>query len=189
MLFTTCGRKVGFLIAKKSYDRPFIGLWAKVFNSIPVIRKQDVTKDGQGKLYMTDDKLKLHGIETKFSEYSAGFTIVLPKDGGSFIVDKILNDVELVLKKPIDDDKDVTMLSLKGDDGKPLGTEFKFTPIIDQSNMFSAVVQRLSKGMAVGTLFNRHLPRRRLPRPSRDAPPPSRSCHNGPRNSLKISRL
>ena len=43
-----------------------------------------------------------------------------------------------------------TLLTSTGEDGNPIGTEYKLTPVVDQSSMFNAVVQRLAKGMAVG---------------------------------------
>ena len=64
MLFTTCGRKIGFLIAKKSWDRLFIGFMARMFNSIPVVRKQDVTIDGKGKVYCIKHEGRLMGIDS-----------------------------------------------------------------------------------------------------------------------------
>ena len=65
------------------------------------------------------------------------------------MVQEVLNDSQIVLKTKLDADS-MKLLSAKDESGNYIGLEYKLTPVIDQSKMFSSVVTRLSKGMAVG---------------------------------------
>lgn len=50
ILWKHCGlyRRVGFLVAKKSYNRPLVGFFARLVNSLPVTRPQDEAWGGKG---------------------------------------------------------------------------------------------------------------------------------------------
>ncbi|KAJ3318504.1 hypothetical protein HDV06_000437 [Boothiomyces sp. JEL0866] len=140
MLFTTCGRQVGFLAAKKSMDLFWIGLFARAFNSIPVERPQDLIKKQKGKIYMEDDELKLFGEGTTFTTIKPRSVITV--DGDEATVAEIISDSVLLLQKPF---KLHTFAELKKSK-----LEFKMTPHVDQGKMFNEVVKRLSKDGAVG---------------------------------------
>ncbi|KAJ3254118.1 hypothetical protein HK103_007506 [Boothiomyces macroporosus] len=140
MLFTTCGRQVGFLAAKKSMDLFWIGLFARAFNSIPVERPQDLIKKQKGKIYMQDDELKLFGEETTFTTIKPRSVITV--NGDEATVAEVISDSVLLLQKPFKPD---TFAELKKSK-----MEFKMTPHVDQGKMFDEVVKRLSKDGAVG---------------------------------------
>lgn len=151
MILVTSGRKVGFLAAKKSMDKFFIGILARLFNSIPVQRPQDLIKKANGQIHMSkDDPLLIHGLDTKFTSLTVKATIVLPKGAGEAVIDKIVSDSELILKSPFVEDSATTLLTAVDEDGKRSGTEWSVIPNVDQSGMFQAVISRLSKDQAVG---------------------------------------
>lgn len=51
--------------AKKSMDKFFIGILARLFNSIPVQRPQDMIKKANGQIHMSkDDPLLIHGLDS-----------------------------------------------------------------------------------------------------------------------------
>jgi glycerol-3-phosphate O-acyltransferase/dihydroxyacetone phosphate acyltransferase len=63
MVIATAQRKPGFIIAKKSYDRYWIGKFARILGSIPVIRKLDITTIGQGRIFIdSSDSIVLRGV-------------------------------------------------------------------------------------------------------------------------------
>ncbi|KAJ3270588.1 hypothetical protein HDV01_007684 [Terramyces sp. JEL0728] len=140
MLFTTCGRQVGFLAAKKSMDLFWIGLFARAFNSIPVERPQDLIKKQKGKIYMEDDELKVFGEETTFTTIKPKSAITV--NGEETMIAEVISDSVLLLQKPFKPD---TFAELKKQ-----RIEFKITPHVDQGKMFDEVVKRLSKDGAVG---------------------------------------
>jgi glycerol-3-phosphate O-acyltransferase/dihydroxyacetone phosphate acyltransferase len=67
ILTITCGRNVGFLAAKKSMDKFWIGMFARFLNSISVERPQDLAKVGTGLVYLDKtNPLILRGINSNF---------------------------------------------------------------------------------------------------------------------------
>lgn len=66
MLLVTSGRKVGFLAAKKSMDKFFIGSLARLLNSIPVQRPQDLVRKAPGKITQkNEDAHVIIGLNSK----------------------------------------------------------------------------------------------------------------------------
>jgi glycerol-3-phosphate O-acyltransferase/dihydroxyacetone phosphate acyltransferase len=132
-------------------DRFWIGLFARAFNSIPVVRPQDLQRPGTGTIFSKDGiLLKVYGINTKFTkELTERCYIALP-NGKSVEVASIISDNEALLKKEFTIDASITQLTASDKDGKRNGSSYKITPYVDQSGMFNEVVSRLMKNKAVG---------------------------------------
>jgi len=92
-------RRVAFIVAAKSMQRFFIGLFARLMGSIPVARAADYAKTGSGKVYLLpDDHLTVHGRGTKFmKECMVKGQIVLAKNVGyaTGTIAEIISDTEL----------------------------------------------------------------------------------------------
>ncbi|KAF9914242.1 hypothetical protein BX616_008666 [Lobosporangium transversale] len=148
VLMKECGRRVSFLAAKKSMDRPWIGAFARSMNAIPVERPQDVAKAGSGTIKLQDrygDPLRITGVGTKFTkELLVGDTIQLPKDVGSSAVAEIISDTELVLKKEIKELKALELLTSED------GSKYKCLPHMDQTKVYKTVFDKLNAGHCVG---------------------------------------
>ncbi|KAF8983603.1 hypothetical protein BGZ46_009949 [Entomortierella lignicola] len=148
VLMRECGRRVSFLAAKKSMDRPWIGAMARSMNSIPVERPQDLAKAGSGTIKLLDrygDPLRITGVGTKFTkELMVGDQITLPKDVGTSAVVEIISDTELIIKKEFKELKALELLT------SAEGSKYKCMPHMDQSNVYKTVFERLNAGHCVG---------------------------------------
>eukprot|EP00008_Paramoeba_atlantica_P012827 CAMPEP_0201493506 /NCGR_PEP_ID=MMETSP0151_2-20130828/39059_1 /ASSEMBLY_ACC=CAM_ASM_000257 /TAXON_ID=200890 /ORGANISM="Paramoeba atlantica, Strain 621/1 / CCAP 1560/9" /LENGTH=587 /DNA_ID=CAMNT_0047880977 /DNA_START=67 /DNA_END=1830 /DNA_ORIENTATION=+ len=132
MLLSYTSRQLGFLIAKKSYDKPMIGHFAKLVGAIPVIRKDDVAFVGKGKVIFEirgegeEEKVcYVKGIGTKFTEEltpRASFSVKGFK--GQPVVRSIESD-ELAIVN--------SFLEL------PEPQAFKILPHLDQNEVFTTV--------------------------------------------------
>jgi glycerol-3-phosphate O-acyltransferase/dihydroxyacetone phosphate acyltransferase len=60
------GRAVQFLIAAKSWKRPFIGDIARLMKCIPVARAQDSAKAGTGSLTVAAGETTVRGVQHTF---------------------------------------------------------------------------------------------------------------------------
>eukprot|EP00842_Homolaphlyctis_polyrhiza_P007111 jgi/Hompol1/98/HPOL_005224-RA len=153
MLLVSSGRTVGFLAAKKSMDKFWIGTFGRLFHAIPVQRPQDITFNGAGTIMLPDESnpLILRGIDTHFTlQFGNRFQIQLPKEAGTTEIESIISDTELRIKKPLNGDKALAMLRTTNESGSVIGTKYKIVPYVDQSEMFSEVTKRLFEGGAVG---------------------------------------
>ncbi|KAI8926826.1 hypothetical protein BC831DRAFT_511395 [Entophlyctis helioformis] len=152
MLMVTSGRTVGFLAAKKSMDKFWIGLFARIFHSIPVERTQDVTSSGKGTIHMPDevDPTLIRGIGTQFTKLPDRAQLALLKDAGSLDIAQIVSDTELRLKKPVTSPAALTALRLSNESGAIVGTAYKIVPHVDQSLMYGEVTKRLHEQGCVG---------------------------------------
>jgi len=60
-------RKIGFLVARKSYNTPLVGFFARVLAAVPVTRPQDIAFKGSGRLLKLEkddgDAFRLAGSE------------------------------------------------------------------------------------------------------------------------------
>ena len=65
VIVITSPRKVGFLVAEKSMQKPIIGDFSRALGSIGVARPQDYAKRGEGRIMF--DRLKLFGEGTAFT--------------------------------------------------------------------------------------------------------------------------
>src|ERR1700709_1442787 len=106
------GRRVAFLIAAKSMDRPFIGFGAELVGAVPVGRALDSTKSVPGKIYLPDpdnDPLLVRGVGTNFEtpDFQVGGLLVLPNvnhAAANAEILQILGAEEIRLKKPFKGD-------------------------------------------------------------------------------------
>ncbi|KAI3645766.1 hypothetical protein MP228_008694 [Amoeboaphelidium protococcarum] len=163
-------RRIGFLAAKKTCDRKYIGNLARALNAIPVARPQDYAKKCTGRIYMlpcdnvsgdsqdAEAKLKhVYGLGTKFTqELKPSESIVV--DGKAAEIAAVLSDTELELVRPFDSKmveklQKCSMVTNNNDDGPKSssgGLSFKTMPHLDQSQVYSAVHDRLNKGECIG---------------------------------------
>ncbi|KAK1926771.1 hypothetical protein DB88DRAFT_180717 [Papiliotrema laurentii] len=153
-------RRVSILAAAKSMDRAFIGLVARIMDSIPVSRAADYAKAGTGRVVLSDsDPLLITGINTRFThEVEPRSQIVLPKSAGyaTAAVDQVISDTQLKLKAEFvvpskTGDKNVkasgrvrTEAEIKD------GLEYKVLPHVEQEQTYGAVFQRLKDGGCIG---------------------------------------
>lgn len=116
IIMSTNPHRIGFLVAQKSYDKPVIGHFAKAVGSIPVIRPQDNSVKGVGKVKFEGNLL--HGQNTEFKKLLKGDKIRPGKTPDGYQVKEILSDTELVLTEmerevgvitPIDEPQDEWM--------------------------------------------------------------------------------
>lgn len=143
------GRRISFLTAAKSMDRAFVGLAARLAQSIPVARAQDYAFVGKGTIRLSEqDPLTILGTDTQFTKdfEKPRSQMLLPRNLGSSTAEviEVVSDTELRLKKEFPR-KAVEDLKTKTE-----GVSFKVLPHVDQSNMYSAVYQRLTEGGSIG---------------------------------------
>ncbi|KWU46471.1 putative glycerol-3-phosphate O-acyltransferase, partial [Rhodotorula sp. JG-1b] len=143
------GRRISFLTAAKSMDRAFVGLAARLAQSIPVARAQDYAFVGKGTIRLSEqDPLTILGTDTQFTKdfEKPRSQMLLPRNLGSTTAEvvEVVSDTELRLKKEFPR-KAVEDLKTKTE-----GVSFKVLPHVDQSNMYSAVYQRLTEGGSIG---------------------------------------
>lgn len=142
-------RRIAWLMAEKSFEG-LVGWLASSMGAIPVSRAQDITKAGQGIVYLpypSDDPLILRGKGTNFeaASFTVGGAILLPLiDGKSykFVIGEIRGPGEIVLKKPPTSSEAIRQLTT--------GTIFKVTPYVDQTAVYNAVFDSLNAGGCIG---------------------------------------
>jgi glycerol-3-phosphate O-acyltransferase/dihydroxyacetone phosphate acyltransferase len=146
-------RAISFMIAKKSYDRPYIGDVAKALCAVPVQRPQDIAVKGQGKIVrIVVDEEKgtavAHGEGTQFTkgvggeQFVKGCKLLGKWEGDLMITGPPLSDTELPLKKPLQE--------LNYDFSTSGGCDWKLLPKIDQSVVFDQVYDVLGKNGVIG---------------------------------------
>ncbi|KAI9293959.1 hypothetical protein K502DRAFT_317659 [Neoconidiobolus thromboides FSU 785] len=142
------GRRIYYLIAKKSYDRPLIGDLAKLTGSIPVARAQDYAKEGKGKLRILErynNPLLITGTDSKFTQdLHAGDQIVLKHCKGGVEVVEVLSDTEIKIKKEFSDANALIGLTSKD------GADYTIIPHLDHSIVYKAVHETLDNNGCVG---------------------------------------
>lgn len=131
-------RKIGFIIAAKSYRKAVIGHLAKAAHAIPVERPQDIAKNGTGRITEIKETTII-GTGTKFTEeVKPGDTLKIKDVALDVIIKQINSDTELTYSTELD-------ISKAGVD-----LTFKIFPKLDQTGMYDAVWQRLKDNGAVG---------------------------------------
>ncbi|CAK0824153.1 unnamed protein product [Prorocentrum cordatum] len=124
-LLANSHREISFMIAQKSWDRPFVGFLARVFNCIPVSRPQDVAFAGAG-VIIADGSDVLRGQGTCFAaEVKPGDHLEIK--GRPYKVQAVTSDSEL----------------------QGVG-KYKVLPKTDQSKMYDAVHKSLKEGKCLG---------------------------------------
>ncbi|WVQ97401.1 hypothetical protein IAU59_004514 [Kwoniella sp. CBS 9459] len=154
------GRRVSILTAAKSMNRKFIGLVARIMDSIPVARAADYAKAGKGRIVLSEsDPLLVTGIDTAFtSQVKPRSQLVLPKSAGyaSATVEEVISDTELRLKGEFvvpskDGSANVKASTRVRSEGESKdGLEYKVLPHVEQEDTYGAVFQRLKDGGAIG---------------------------------------
>lgn len=166
-------RRISWLIAEKSFKRPFIGRLARVMGSVPVARVMDNLKLGKGTVYLPDpvnQPTLLRGVDTNFEGpgYEPHGTISLPTINGkshSTQIAEVHGSEELVLRRPFTSRDAIFQLTGRRDvtedghftgdvSGRDVsafkGSKFKVAPHVDQTAVFHAVFSRLAAGGCVG---------------------------------------
>ncbi|KAJ3340620.1 hypothetical protein HDU93_006735 [Gonapodya sp. JEL0774] len=135
-------RKIGFVMAKSSVDKVYLGRIARLSGTIPVKRPQDYVRKGPGTVSVDPQSpLTLRGVGTEFSKLSRRFVITLPnKDKRE--VEKVISNTELILKTAFSDPASLELLSK--------GSAYRVTPHFDQNVVFAGVHERLISGGAIG---------------------------------------
>ncbi|GJE95109.1 glycerol-3-phosphate O-acyltransferase [Phanerochaete sordida] len=154
-VYRETGRRVQFLVAAASMQRKFIGFFARLFWSIPVVRAQDLAKPGIGMVSISDsDPCLVIGHGTRFTEeFQPRMQILLPKSvrAPSAEVVEVISDDKLRVKKPFANDNGPSTenilaklkdLSSEGKDG----LEFKKIPHVDQGETYQHVYDALDEG-------------------------------------------
>jgi glycerol-3-phosphate O-acyltransferase/dihydroxyacetone phosphate acyltransferase len=135
ILVATVNRPVGFLVAAVSMTRFLIGHAARLLNSIPVVRSQDLARVASGSI--TSDGLRVTGVDTHFSkDVEAGASLKVSGQQTTPTVAKVISDTELELKFPFD---------LPVDSAK-----FKVWPKLDHAQVYEKVFERLHRDGAIG---------------------------------------
>ena len=131
LLLSYTNRHLGFLIAKKSWDKPLIGHFAKMIRAIPVVRKEDMAQVGVGKISfeVKEDVCYVVGEGTKFTEQlAARSTLAIKGFEGAPVVKTVESDTRAIVNKII---------------FVPEAQPFKVMPHLDQHDMFNTVYDTL----------------------------------------------
>lgn len=150
--FYTRSRRIGFLVAAKSWRRRLVGLFARVMDGVPVERAQDIARRGSGTLAVdADDPHHLHGKGTLFAtESKAGDAVVfkLLVDGSlrtySFAVVNVVSDACLRIKPGRNDGMRLPP-GLRAE-----GLSYKCQPRVTQSRVFKYCHDALGRGDCIG---------------------------------------
>jgi len=92
VILATTPRKIGFLVAEKSYMKPIIGHFARAVGSIPVARPQDTATKGKGEIMIIG--LLMKGSNTKFRELDKRCKIRPGKSADSYGIREVVSDEE-----------------------------------------------------------------------------------------------
>lgn len=155
ILISCSPRPIGFLMAAISLKRRIIGVFGRMLGSIPVDRAQDHAKKCTGRIFLLQDdetNLKLNGEETFFSkevakylsEFNNQAAIILSYEKEYFCaaIELILNDYELILKKPFDQKINSLLKSKK--------VTFSVVPLINQRDLYTSVFDKFTKQECIG---------------------------------------
>ncbi|CAK5276728.1 unnamed protein product [Mycena citricolor] len=154
-VFKESGRQVQFLVAQASMERLVIGFFARLINSIPVLRAADYAKAGTGRVRLSpDDPCLVIGEGTSFTaEFTPRMQIMLSKTAGSAFAEvaEVISDTELRIKKEFGTDAgkstDKIRDALEEDSS---GLDFKRLPHVDQQEMYQHVYDCLNRGGSIG---------------------------------------
>ncbi|THH01423.1 hypothetical protein EW026_g1269 [Hermanssonia centrifuga] len=133
----------------------FVGAFARLIRSIPIVRAADDAKLGSGQITISDeDPCLVLGHDTKFlSEFTPKMQIMLPKSVGSLVAEvvEVKSDVELRIKKEFggDSGKGTTFVreKIEGLQAEKLqGVGFKILPYVDQQDTYHHVYECLKVG-------------------------------------------
>jgi glycerol-3-phosphate O-acyltransferase/dihydroxyacetone phosphate acyltransferase len=145
-------RRISWLMAAKSFDKPIVGTLAHLISVVPVSRAIDNMKVGEGTILIPDPKINptaLKGIGTKFDgpEFEVGGTIYIPAVNGEshkLEIMEIRGREDILLKLTPALKSALQQLS------SPSGISFKVAPHVDQTVVYDAVYDRLRKNGCIG---------------------------------------
>eukprot|EP00759_Apiculatamorpha_spiralis_P045786 PhF_6_TR42630/c1_g1_i1/m.64104/K13507/GAT; glycerol-3-phosphate O-acyltransferase / dihydroxyacetone phosphate acyltransferase len=166
ILRSCCKRDVRFIIAAKSMTRPVVGQFARLMNSVPVTRPQDVAAvNGDGVVQLING-VTLTGDKTLFKKFNPGDIIIFPtletpvaagekkkkkkkdeeeddKDIENRVqIHAVLSDTVITLTKPFSQEVNPTLF--------PTGLPYKVSRRIDNSEMYAEVYGTLERNNAIG---------------------------------------
>ena len=143
-------RRISCLIAEKSHRRKFIGLVSRSQLAIPVKRAQDNLQTRKGLIRLDqNDELHIIGSNTQFlKDCQSKGLIALPNSLASGVIEKVVSDTEIYLKKPLRYSSPKNEARAQ----KVLveGTPFKAADKIDQSEVYAQVFEHLAHGYCIG---------------------------------------
>ncbi|KAI0670469.1 glycerol-3-phosphate O-acyltransferase [Trametes maxima] len=147
------GRHVRSLIAAKSMKRKFVGFFAGLMASIPVVRAADDAKSGTGEITISDeDPCLIIGHGTRFkTEFSPKMQIMLPRNIGSGVAEvvEVISDIELKVRKEFSGTPKLREKLKELLAGGQKGFSFKRLPFVDQHEMYQYVYQCLTESGAI----------------------------------------
>lgn len=155
ILISSSTRPIGFLMAAVSLKRKVIGFFGRMLNSIPVDRAQDHSKKCSGLVSLsladesnltligecTDFLKEVDSLMKKFNNQAA-IAFTYEREHFSAPIDRILGNNELILKKPFDQKTSQLLNYIK--------VPFAVVPVIDQSQLYTSVFERLSRNQCIG---------------------------------------
>eukprot|EP00428_Durinskia_dybowskii_P063624 CAMPEP_0170363748 /NCGR_PEP_ID=MMETSP0117_2-20130122/5017_1 /TAXON_ID=400756 /ORGANISM="Durinskia baltica, Strain CSIRO CS-38" /LENGTH=599 /DNA_ID=CAMNT_0010618225 /DNA_START=255 /DNA_END=2054 /DNA_ORIENTATION=+ len=144
VIVATNPRRVGFLVAEKSMQKPLIGDFARACGSIPVARPQDKAKQGPGKIYF--DNLRIVGEGTMFTKLVKGDKIRPAKSADVYRIATVLSDTEGILAEDMGDGAPLK----EHCQGEGNWCTYEIMGHVDQSGMFSKVHAALANGQCIG---------------------------------------
>ncbi|OJJ49978.1 hypothetical protein ASPZODRAFT_1080551 [Penicilliopsis zonata CBS 506.65] len=147
-------RRVSFLTAEKSMREPYVGALARCMGALPVVRAMDLAKPGKGTIYQPDpenDPTLVHGVDTDFTqpEYTVGGQVIISAKGKgqeASSIEEILGPTALRVRNAFQ----IPLERRSEEGGGGVGWTFKVASHIDQSRMFNAVFEELSRGGCIG---------------------------------------
>ncbi|KAI0361999.1 glycerol-3-phosphate O-acyltransferase [Trametes cingulata] len=147
------GRHVRSLIAAKSMERRFVGFFAKLMASIPVVRAADHAKPGTGEITISEeDPCLINGHDTRFkSEFTPKMQVMLPRSVGSGVAEvvEIVSDTQLRVRKEFPGTSRLREKIKELQASGQKGIAFKRLPFVDQHEMYQHVYQCLTDGGAI----------------------------------------
>ncbi|KAI9916309.1 hypothetical protein PsorP6_016740 [Peronosclerospora sorghi] len=165
VVMMTSPRKVGFMIAEKSWHMPVVGHLARIMGCIPVVRPQDSVAVGVGTVRLASKEAVtpasstsggasngkplwlLQGEGTSFTKQVMPGDLIRyqgksVKDSGSPVkVVQVLNDTQLLLNAPLENATDELVLA---------NAPFGILKRVDQSVTFAKVYTHLKRGNCIG---------------------------------------
>ena len=156
-------RRISWLMAEKSFSRPFIGRMATAIGALPVSRAMDISKPGKGTIFLPKAKSNprfLKGVGTNFNstEYGISYSLYLPLINGEthkLDIAEILGPEVIILKTaPVSNDAFVQLTGSRYVTDETIsdfcGSQFNVAPHVDQSQMYQTVFNSLQTGGCVG---------------------------------------
>jgi len=150
LIMCTCHRMISYLVAEKSWNRPVIGHLSWAMNCVPIQRAQDSAKRGSGKVDVIE------------KDESGNIVSIYGRDGTNFTTEVHPGDkirVQSIAIKITSVDSDTAMIGAVASpedwtklfaQGKPSNQEYDILKHIDQSIVYTKVLDRLASSQTIG---------------------------------------